>query len=167
LVVTATPYRLVFRGFSSDLSAVLNGFSGTKEFITVRQVDVEPAVGGMDAPGMPALGMPPPGLGMGMLPQPGLPAPAMPAPGAPPPGAPPGGVPPRPAVGVPVRPGLTNAVPAKPRYTKVLDEKLLRCTISLDVLKAVRKASAAPVPAPGAPAAPAPAATPAPAAAAK
>ena len=177
LAVTATPYRLVFRGFSSDLSAVLNGFASTKEFITVRQVDVEPASGGMDAPGMPAPGgMSPFGVG-GMQPPGMLPAPAMLAPVAAPPGAAPGvmqpGGVPRPGGGVPVRPGFTNAVPAKPRYTKVLDEKLLRCTISLDVLKAIRKASAAPAPAPGAPAAPAttaapaPAATPAPAAAAK
>ncbi|NBR86430.1 MAG: hypothetical protein EBS84_10350 [Proteobacteria bacterium] len=151
VVVTVTPYRVVFRGFSSDLAAVLNGFAATKEFIAVRQVDVDPASGALDTPNItgPAGGVPGMGLpGMGLNPG-GPPPPAGGLNPAPPPVAPGGFRPPVPkgAVGAP-------PVQAKSRYVKVLDEKPLRVTLSLDVVKVARAKTLVP-PAPTTPASPA------------
>lgn len=145
--VIVTPYRVVFRGFSGDLSAVLNGFSATKDFFVVRQVTVEPA-GGLDAG--------PAGTGAAMMGQP-------PAFGVPPPAAmPPPGVP-GVAVPRPVAPKTGVApVVAQPKSSliKVLDEKPLRITLVLDVIKVTRKS--APASAPLVTAAPAPVAAPVP-----
>ena len=141
VTVLVIPYRIVFRGFSSHLTEVLNGFSNAKEFFAVRQVDVEPSGGAMEAPppsammapmspftGLPGSGLP--GPGVGMVPgagNPGMMAPRPPAPKGP--GGP--NVPP----------------PPKSSLTKVLDEKPLRITISFDVVKVVHgKAAAAPAP---------------------
>jgi hypothetical protein len=157
-VVTVTPYRVVFRGFSSDLAAVLNGFSTTKEFIAVRQVDVDPASGMTEAAntGVGNPFMQPPGGPGAMLP-PGAPPPGavMMSPGLAPPGAP-GARPPQPKG---PGGGVTAPAPVKSRYAKVLDEKPLRVTLFLEVVKVTRaKPVASPAPgnpAPGAPAAPA------------
>ncbi|MEN9572822.1 MAG: hypothetical protein RL514_677 [Verrucomicrobiota bacterium] len=144
--VLITPYRVIFRGFTADLAAVINGFSSTKEFIVVRQIDVEQAGGSLDTPSP----MMAPGGPLGMmapagLPNPGLPGAAMNA------GAPmaPGARPPPPKA----PPGAPTVAPApKSNLTLVLNEKPLRFTLALDVVKVVRKPAPvggpAPVPAP-------------------
>lgn len=139
IAVIVTPYRLVFRGFSSHLTEVLNGLATAKEFYAVRQLDVEPS-GGLDTPGMGAPGNMMPLPGFPAMPAPGLPTPGLPVPGgvAPNPGGamPPGGVRPPPPKGI----GGANLPPTpKSNLTKVLDEKPLRITLLLDVVK-VRKA---------------------------
>lgn len=141
--VTITPYRVVFRGFSADLAAVINGFSTTKEFIAVRQIDVEQAGGAFDAPNpMMNPGMAP-GMGIGMAPPAGLPSPGVP--GAPmSPGGPPGARPPPPKA----PPGGGTAPPApKSNLTLALNEKPLRFTLTLDVIKVARKSAPATAPA--------------------
>lgn len=145
--VLITPYRVVFRGFTADLAAVINGFSSTKEFVVVRQIDVEQAGGAMDAPNP----MMAPGGPLGMVPPAGLPNAGLPgamigappmAPGArpPPPKGPPG--------------TLAVAPTPKSNLTLVLNEKPLRFTLALDVVKVVRIKAApgvapAAAPAPG------------------
>lgn len=150
IAVVVTPYRLVFRGFSSHLTEVLNGLATAKDFYAVRQLDVEPS-GGLDTPGTGTPGNMMPMPGFPTMPAPGLPMPGLPgaaAVGAPNPGAamPPGGVRPPPAKGVG---GANLPPPPKSSLTKVLDEKPLRITLLLDVVK-VRKSvppSATPPPA--------------------
>ncbi len=140
--VTITPYRVVFRGFSADLAAVINGFSTTKEFMAIRQIDVEQAGGAFDAPN-PMMGMAP-GMQPGMVPPAGLPNPGVP--GAPVnPAAPPGARPPPPKA-----PGGLPAAPSAPKssLTLVLNEKPLRFTLALDVIKVARKLGPATAPAP-------------------
>ncbi|MFM8469278.1 MAG: hypothetical protein ACKODH_04815, partial [Limisphaerales bacterium] len=153
--VIVTPYRVVFRGFSSHLTEVLNGLATAKEFYAVRQLDVEPA-SGLDTPGLAApVGMMP---GIPTMTPPGLPGPGLGAPGA--------GAVPNPAVTMPpgvVRPpapkgavgapkgavGAPAPTPAKSSLTKALDEKPLRITVLLEVVK-VRKSLPPSPPAPAA-----------------
>lgn len=137
--VVITPYRLVFRGFSSHLTEVMNSLTSAKEFYAVRQVDVEPSGGAMETPGMrdPSGMMTMPGFGpMGA---PGLPATTLPNPG----GLAPGAFAPQPVGPRPLPPkapgGLNVPPPPKSSLTKVLDEKPLRITLVLDVVKVVRK----------------------------
>ena len=152
--VVITPYRLVFRGFSSHLTDVLNALSSAKEFYAVRQVDVEPSGGAMESPGTGMQGnmmnMP----NFGPMGNPALPTPGFPSPGGFSPGggvglqptgaAAPGGQRPPPPKG----PGGVNIPPPpKSSLTKILDEKPLRITLTLDVVKVVRKTQS---PAPGA-----------------
>lgn len=141
VMVLVTPYRIVFRGFSSHLTEVLNGFSNAKEFFAVRQVDVEPSGGAMEA-APPGGGMMPPGAPFG-LPGGGLPGPGV---GMAPAAGNPGMMAPRPPV--PKGPGGPNVPPPqKSSLTKILDEKPLRITISFDVVKVVHgKVAAAPAP---------------------
>ena len=154
--VIITPYRITFRGFASELTAVLNGFGRTKEFITVRQIDLEAGAAGAAqfAPGLdPATmmnpemmsipgGLPgqpgfrPPGFGGfpgagGPL---GLASPTMSA-TPPAPGVPPG----RPVQ--PPRTGFGAGVPPPPKssLTPILDEKPLRVTLVVDMIKVVRR----------------------------
>ncbi len=144
--ILMTPYRIVFRAFSSELSAVLNGFSSAKEFMVVRQVDVDSGAAG---PAMPPGGMAGPESMMNPFGTPGaapMRLPGAPAPGAPPaPGASPMGAPiagagaPRP--GFPARPGMAATTPpSKSTLVPLLDEKPLRVTLVLDVIKVVRRA---------------------------
>lgn len=156
LNLVMTPYRITFRGFVGELTAVLNGLARTKEFVVVRQLDLEaggaaPALTtGVDSMmmTMPNMGVPPmapgglnPPAGFGLPPggAPGVGNPAM----APPPGV---GVatPPRP--GLPVRPGAVGAAPAAPKssLTPILDEKPLRVTLVVDFIKATRRPTVAP-----------------------
>lgn len=151
VTVTATPYKVVFRGFSGDLAAVLNTFSQTKDFFVVRQVDVEPASAGLGGGGMlspnmgnpmgpmGAFGGPAPGPGPGMF-SPGM-APTPPLVGVRPPAAKGPGV------------GVAQPVP-KSTLVKVRDEQPLRVTLLLDVIKVTRK-DVPPTPAPVVPTAPA------------
>lgn len=139
LTIVTTPYRIVLRAFSSDLAAVVNGFSTAKEFIVIRQLDVDAAAAGRDGvqPGAAPDPMMVPFGGA-----PGVPAmrlPGQPAPGVPPPPTTPGGVAPRPAV--PVRPGMVAAPVAPPKSTlvPVLDEKPVRVTLVVEVVKVVRR----------------------------
>lgn len=135
LSVVITPYRVVFRGFSSHLTEVMNSLSSAKEYYAVRQVDVEPSGGPMESPSMGAPGgtMTMPNMGpMGganpMLPTPG--------------GLNSGAFPPQPGQRPPPAKGPVGAnapQPAKSSLTKVLDEKPLRITLMLDVVKVVRK----------------------------
>lgn len=144
--VIITPYRVTFRGFSSELTAVLNGFARTKEFMALRQIDVEAGAsardqlpGGMLDPNtmMMTSGAMTPGLpGMGLPGAPGVPFGG----GAPNLAAPPGSVPPPPRPPAPVRPG--GAVPPPPPksgLTPILDEKILRVTLVVDVVKVARR----------------------------
>jgi len=149
LTIVSTPYRIVFRAFSSELSAVVNGISSAKEFMVIRQLDVDAAATGRDA--MQPSGVPGGAVDPMMNPFAGAGTPAMrlpagaPTPGAPAPGAPPGGAPmagtgaaPRPAM--PARPGMAVAPsPAKSTLVPVLDEKPVRVTIVVEVVKAVRR----------------------------
>lgn len=149
--VIVTPYRVVFRGFSGDLSAVMNGFSATKDFFVVRQVSVEPASGMMDSPA----GMNPnPMNPMMMNPNPFQP-PTLPGGMQPPPG--PGANPAAPRPPAPKAGTAPAAPPQKSSLIKVLDEKPLRITLVLDVIKVTRRPVAAPpltAPQPAAPATP-------------
>lgn len=138
--VVVTPYRLVFRGFSSHLTEVMNSLTSAKEFYAVRNVDVQPSGAAMESPGMkdPAamMGMTP---GFGPMNAPGLPGAALPNPAGLNPGGPPpqpGGVRPPPPKGPA---GVTVPAPAKSTLVKVLDEKPLRFTLDLDVVKVIRK----------------------------
>ena len=149
LTIVTTPYRIVFRAFSGELAAVVNGISSAKEFITIRQLDVDAGAAGRD--GLQPGGVPGGAMDPMMNPFGGGGAPAMrlpgtPAPGAPPPGAPPAGAPmagagttPRPAV--PVRPGMAPAPAPPPKSTlvPVLDEKPVRITMVVEVAKVVRR----------------------------
>lgn len=145
--VIITPYRVTFRGFVGELTAVLNGLAQTKEFIVVRQLDLE--AGGAALPVDPVMldptmMMTPPG-GLGGLP-PGFGVPGagnLPV-AAPAMITPPGGVgiaAPRPVT--PPRPGIaTGPPPPKSSLTPILDEKPLRVTMVLDVIKVVRRPAA-------------------------
>lgn len=139
LTIVSTPYRMVFRAFSGDLAAVINGLSTAKEFMVIRQLDVDATASGRE--GMQPGGVPDPMMVPFGAP-PGAPAmrlPGMPAPGAPAPPAQPGGAPPRPAA--PVRPGMAAApvAPAKSTLVPVLDEKPVRVTLVVEVVKVVRR----------------------------
>lgn len=139
LTIVSTPYRMVFRAFSGDLAAVINGLSTAKEFMVIRQLDVDATASGRE--GMQPGGVPDPMMVPFGAP-PGAPAmrlPGMPAPGAPAPPAQPGGAPPRPAA--PVRPGMAAAPVAPPKSTlvPVLDEKPVRVTLVVEVVKVVRR----------------------------
>ncbi len=145
--VVITPYRLVFRGFSSHLTEVMNSLTSAKEFYAVRNVDVQPSGAAMESPGMRdpmnLMGMP---AGFGPMGAPALPGATLPTPG----GLNPAG-PPQQPVGVrplpPKGPGGVNVpAPAKSSLVKVLDEKPLRITLDLDVVKVIRK-SPSPAPA--------------------
>jgi len=157
LNLVMTPYRITFKGFVGELTAVLNGLARTKEFVVVRQVDLE-AGGAAPAltPAMDPMMMP---GGVPMVPGAMAPGGLNPAPGF---GLPPGGVgapgmAPPPGVGVamqprpvqPFRPGQPGGVPPPPKSTLVpiLDEKPLRVTLVVDFVKATRR----PVVAAGAP----------------
>lgn len=48
-----TPYELTFRGFSSELAAVLSGFASSTNGFIVKTINVEPAQAGTEAPGTP------------------------------------------------------------------------------------------------------------------
>lgn len=148
-----TPYRVTFRGFVGELTAVLNGLARTKDFIVVRQLDLE--AGGsapaltptmdpmMMTPGMMSPGGLPPG---GLNPGAGFGLPLGGVPGAAPTMTPPG-TQPRPAQ--PARPLPPGAVPppAKSTLTPLLDEKPLRVTLVVDFIKAARRPVTAPGPA--------------------
>lgn len=117
---TFTPYRVIFRSFSSEFGRVLNAMTTTPEFIIVRTISIDPLESNADAAGGP--GGPPP-----MPNFPGLPQPAMPVqPLRPPlPGAP------RPLGGV-VAPA---PVPVSPKPVTVLQEKVFRVTMLVEIVK--------------------------------
>jgi len=155
LNLVITPYRVTFRGFAGELTAVLNGLARTKDFIVIRQIDLDVAGNALaSAPAMDPMTMQP-GMQPGMQPL-GAPVPGglNPGPtfGLPPPVAPPmtpgPAIQPRPVL--PVRPAQPGAVPppAKSTLTPLLDEKPLRVTLVLDFIKAMRRPAPAPVPVP-------------------
>ncbi len=157
LNLVMTPYRVSFRGFVGELSAVLNGLARTKDFIIVRQIDLEAGAAApafspgtdpmMTGPGMMTQGMMTPGMappGGGLSPPAGFGL----APGGASVATPPGmspvpGAQPRPAP--PARPGATPANPPVPKSTliPILDEKVLRVTLVVDFVKITRRPAAA------------------------
>jgi len=159
LNLVITPYRVTFRGFAGELTAVLNGLARTKDFIVIRQIDLDVAGNALASapamdpmmmqpgmqPGMQPLGAPVPG-GLNPGPTFGLPPPV--APPMAPPMTPGPAIQPRPVL--PVRPAQPGAVPppAKSTLTPLLDEKPLRVTLVLDFIKAMRRPAPAPVPVP-------------------
>jgi hypothetical protein len=123
---TFTPYRLVFKAFSAELGAVLNEFAKTPEFVIVRTIDLGPAE---REPDVAALSGGPP-----MVPPiPNIPSAVPPvAPlGLRPPGVP---IAPRPSGPGAVAAGATN----KP--VTVLQERALRVTMLVEVVKSTRPA---------------------------
>lgn len=119
-----SPYVAEFTAFSTELAATLEGFYKSPNGLLVKAVEVRP-LDEKEAP-------PQPGGAATPTPVPGNPQMRRPLP--PPPGAP--GTPPRPAQ----RPRPNgNAVPpgasAGEGFKTVLDEKLLRITLWIDVLK--------------------------------
>jgi hypothetical protein len=113
-----TPYVVTFRGFSHELAQVVAGFATSPNGFIVRAINIEPA-----APG-----------GM-MLAQPDMPAPNMPSPSGSQYGSQYGGgtryapQTPQPAAPVPGRGGLPT----------VLNEQLLRITMSVQIVKLLPK----------------------------
>ena len=116
---TFTPYRVIFKSFSAEFGNVLNDIAATSEFFIVRTVSIEPTereaemgVGGQ--PGM--LG----GPAMPMQPIPQLP----------------GGLPVRPILpGGPPRPAPPPPPPASAKPMAVLQEKVFRVTMLVEVVK--------------------------------
>lgn len=116
---TFTPYRVIFKSFSAEFGNVLNDIAATSEFFIVRTVSIEPTereaemgVGGQ--PGMPG------GPAMPMQPIPQLP----------------GGLPVRPILpGGPPRPAPPPPPPASAKPMAVLQEKVFRVTMLIEVVK--------------------------------
>lgn len=119
---TFTPYRVIFRAFSSEFGHVVNAMATTPEFIIVRTINIDPTETTADSgatPGMPS-------------PFPGMPVP-------------PGGF--NPLAPPPVRPGLPGAprppgtpvapppVPASAKPVAVLQEKVFRVTMLVEIVK--------------------------------
>lgn len=105
--ISVTPYEVTFRGFTAELSAVLDALQKSKAFFTVKRVTVL----AIDVPVAPA---------------------AAPAPGP---------------AGTPARKGSATTT-AVPSVQTIMDEKPLRVTLSLEVVKQVpTPVAAAPAPA--------------------
>ena len=132
----ANPYQIEFRSFSPELASVLESFYKSTNGFLVKAIQVEPetepgGVGGPvptgAAPSAPASVTPPP-------PQPRVLPPGV---------APPGVAPPRvpPAVAPPAQPGPAIAkppgavAPAAEGIKTVLNEKLLKITFLIDVIR--------------------------------
>lgn len=130
-VVISTPYRITFRGFTTELSAVLNGLARSDTFFVVRKLDVSPSTG-MGTLGTPQMSGDLNELMMMMM--------SSGTPGGIPPGTPgaPGMVPGmvRPAVRSPY-PNRNPVAPQAPALKTILNEKPLRITMVVDVVKLV------------------------------
>lgn len=153
--VVIYPYEVGFNCFSGELSAILAALASSKEMIVVKTINIERAdeattleapgvssapVGGMDPALMSRYGLRPGGMSPAMMMRYGL-----------------GG---RPGAGAPaaVAPTTASAGSSKPGGP-VLDEKALRVTLGIDVLKLMPVKT--PPPAAAKPAAARPAAAPA------
>ena len=113
---TFTPYRVIFKSFSAEFGNVLNEIAATPEFFIVRTVSIEPTEreAEMGGPGMPG----------------GQPMPAPPIPPLP------GGPPLRPPLpGGPTRPAPPPPAPASVKPMAVLQEKVFRVTMLIEVVK--------------------------------
>lgn len=133
------PYRVAFRCFTPELSAVLAGFAGAPQFMVVRTVNVQPAdgSGGLAEAGPPIGSVPATTL-------PGQPPPVnMPVPGTMLPGGRPTPAP---------RPGAVQTNAPKSNLVKILDEKALQVTLDVDIIKPYKGPKLAPAPAGGDPA---------------
>jgi len=126
-----SPYAIEFNSFSSELATVLEGFYKSPNGLLVKAVEVKPAE---ELQGVPPAGVPPPAV-----PGPGAPTPI--GPGTPPPlrrPLPPPGTPGAPPT---VRPrprpagAAAQGLGAGEGMVTVLDEKKLRITLWVDVLK--------------------------------
>ncbi len=131
----ASPYQIEFQSFSPELASVLGSFYKSTNGFLVKAIQVEPVtesgiVGGpgpmATAPGTPANVPQPPAQ---PPPQPRVPPPAVPVPRVPPTGAPPAQ--PGPAIVKPPGP----VAPAAEGIKTVLNEKLLKITFLIDVIK--------------------------------
>jgi hypothetical protein len=121
------PYEVVFSGFGSDLAVVLDGFGREPNFLVVKNLTVEPA---------PAPAAPPPGTtgGTYVIPRP-VPTrdPDADAPDAPDDSEMRPRVP-TPTVGFPGIPRAVGAPASRSGVVTVLNEKLLRFTLLLEVI---------------------------------
>jgi hypothetical protein len=139
-----TPYQLTFRSFSPEIAEVLAGFANSPYGIIVQAINVEPAAAGPESPGAPA-----------MTAAPYVPAPVVPAPvyrtprnmldedareraqlrpdlfKYTPPTAPPAY--PTPTYAAP--PGYATATAARGGPQTVLNEKQLRVTLRVEIVK--------------------------------
>jgi len=126
------PYEVGFNCFSAELSAILAALASSKEMIVVKTINIERAdeattleapsvssapAGGMDPVLMSRYGIRPGGMSPAMMMRYGLM------------GGRPGG-----AAAATATPATTAAAPTKPGVP-VLDEKALRITLGIDVLK--------------------------------
>jgi len=132
-----SPYVTEFTALSTELAAVLEGFYKSPNGLLVKAIEVKPEdekpAGAMapnqpppPAPAAAPPGTPPPGAPGFRRPPP---APGIPTPGVPPRTRPTGAGPPR------TRPGAAVASVAEEGLKTVLDEKMLRITLWVDVLK--------------------------------
>jgi hypothetical protein len=114
-----TPYEITFKCFTTELAAVLAGFASQPFGVIVKTVNVEPGTGMSMTAGLDNL---------------------TPSPGAYPPGTyPPGTYPPG-TYPTPPQPGaVPGAAPARGGLPTVLDEKQLKVTMVLDVVKLLPK----------------------------
>jgi hypothetical protein len=127
----AHPYEITFTGFSSQLSAVLDGLLRSPRFFVVKNIAVEPVAGATNAPASPG-----PGFGMLRPPSPEDTTSDMPPP----------------VVVAPVaQPRLAGAA-ARGGLQMVLNEKMLKLTLLVDAIIPGPKPAPAALPAgPGAP----------------
>ena len=127
----ASPYQIEFRSFSPELASVLESFYKSTNGFLVKAIQVEPETEpvGVVAPGTTGA---PPSAPAGVTqppPQPRVPPPGVPIPRMPPAGAPPAQ--PGPAIAKP--PGAV--APASEGIKTVLNEKLLKITFLIDVIR--------------------------------
>jgi hypothetical protein len=132
-----TPYVVEFNCFSDGLSAVTRRLQESTNGFTLKSVMVEPssATVAVDSttPGAPAPGtLPPPtGAAPGAVPPvPGVPPAPIPQPGVPPPP----GIP-APGAVVPQRSVYAKPPPPDPFGKTILDERLLKVTMMVEVIK--------------------------------
>jgi hypothetical protein len=134
-----TPYEVTFRGFSSELAAVLAGYAASPYGLVVKTINVEPAPAATEeitsaaAPPMPGIYVPPPPVARTPPPMTADQAYAQRYGGGP------GGDsrfrrPPPPQV-QPLAPVATAPAPRKGGLPTVLDEKQLRITLFIEVVK--------------------------------
>ncbi len=127
----ASPYQIEFRSFSPELASVLESFYKSTNGFLVKAIQVEPETepAGVVAPATTGAAPSAPAGVTQPPPQPRVPPPGVPIPRMPPAGAPPAQ--PGPAIAKP--PGAV--APASEGIKTVLNEKLLKITFLIDVIR--------------------------------
>ena len=127
----ANPYQIEFRSFSPELASVLESFYKSTNGFLVKAIQVEPETepGGVGGPGPTGAAPSAPASVTQPPPQPRVPPPGVAPPRVPPAGAPPAQ--PGPAIARP--PGAV--APASEGIKTVLNEKLLKITFLIDVIR--------------------------------